>query len=64
MNNETKNTTMQVQELVQAALFAALIILMASVPFLGFIPLGFMRATTLHIPVILGAVLLLSLIHI
>ena len=58
MNNETKNTTMQVQELVQAALFAALIILMASVPFLGFIPLGFMRATTLHIPVILGAVLL------
>ena len=42
----------------QAALFAALIILMASVPFLGFIPLGFMRATTLHIPVILGAVLL------
>lgn len=58
MNNETKNTTMQVRELVQAALFAALIILMASVPFLGFIPLGFMRATTLHIPVILGSVLL------
>ena len=45
MNNETTNTTSQVKGLVQAALFAALIILMAMVPFLGYIPLGFTRAT-------------------
>ena len=44
--------------LVQAALFAALIILMAMVPFLGYIPLGFTRATIIHIPVILGALVL------
>ena len=55
MNNETTNTTSQVKGLVQAALFAALIILMAMVPFLGYIPLGFTRATIIHIPVILGA---------
>ena len=35
MNHETTNTTSQVRGLVQAALFAALIILMAMVPFLG-----------------------------
>lgn len=58
MNNETTNTTSQVRGLVQAALFAALIILMAMVPFLGYIPLGFTRATIIHIPVILGALVL------
>ena len=58
MNNETTNTTSQVKGLVQAALFAALIILMAMVPFLGYIPLGFTRATIIHIPVILGALVL------
>lgn len=40
------------------ALFSALIILMAFTPFLGYIPLGFTRATIIHIPVILGALLL------
>ena len=44
--------------LVQLALFSAIIIAMAMVPFLGYIPLGFMRATIIHIPVILGSVLL------
>lgn len=48
----------QVLGLVQAALFAALIIIMAFTPFLGYIPLGFTRATIIHIPVILGALLL------
>ena len=37
MNHETTNTTSQVRGLVQAALFAALIILMAMIPFLGYI---------------------------
>ena len=40
------------------ALFAAIIVVMANVPFLGYIPLGFMNATTVHIPVIIGACLL------
>ena len=40
----------------QVALFAALIVLMAFTPFLGYIPLGFTRATIIHIPVIIAAV--------
>mgnify|MGYP001851160178 FL=1 len=52
---KTKHSTLG---LVQVALFAALIILMAFTPFLGYIPLGFTRATIIHIPVILGSVLL------
>ncbi len=42
----------------QVALFSALIILMAFTPFLGYIPLGFTRATIIHIPVIIGALVL------
>ena len=41
----------------QVALFAALIVLMAFTPF-GYIPLGFTRATIIHIPVIIGSLLL------
>lgn len=48
----------QTLELVQVALFAALIIIMAFTPFIGYIPLGFTRATIIHIPVILGSILL------
>lgn len=48
----------QVLGLVQVALFAALIIIMAFTPFLGYIPLGFTRATIIHIPVIIGALIL------
>lgn len=44
--------------MVQAALFAALILIMAFTPFLGYIPLGFTRATIIHIPVIIGSILL------
>lgn len=44
--------------LVQTALFAALIIILAFTPFLGYIPLGFTRATIVHIPVIIGSILL------
>ena len=40
------------------AVIAAIIVIMAFVPFLGYIPLGFMNAATLHIPVIIGAILL------
>ncbi len=48
----------QTKQLVLTALFAAIIIIMASVPFLGYIPLGLMNATIIHIPVILGALFL------
>ncbi|NCB94362.1 MAG: ECF transporter S component [Clostridia bacterium] len=44
--------------MVQVALFAALIIIMAFTPFLGYIPLGFTRATIIHIPVIIGSLVL------
>lgn len=40
------------------ALFIAIELLLAIVPALGFIPLGIINATTLHIPVILAGVIL------
>lgn len=43
--------------LVKMALLTAIIIVLTVTP-LGFIPLGFMWATTIHIPVILGSILL------
>ncbi|MEG7530203.1 MAG: ECF transporter S component [Hungatella sp.] len=46
------------QKLVMNAAFTAIIIIMAFVPFLGYIPFGFMNATIIHIPVIIGAILL------
>lgn len=48
----------QTQKMVLTAAFAAIIIIMANVPFLGFIRLGVVSATTLHIPVIIGAILM------
>lgn len=62
MNNANVKTVSgersQTLGMVQVALFAALIILMAFTPFLGYIPLGFTRATIIHIPVIIGSLLL------
>lgn len=46
------------KKLVQTALFTAIIIAMAFIPYLGYIPLGFMNATIIHVPVILGALFL------
>jgi len=57
-NTSNVNTTSQTKALAQTALFTALIILMAFTPFLGYIPLGFTRATIIHIPVIIGALML------
>lgn len=54
-NSDRRSKTLR---LVQVALFAALIIIMAFTPFLGYIPLGFTRATIIHIPVIIGSILL------
>ena len=48
---------MDVRLMAQIALLAAIMIVMAFTP-LGYIPLPFMNATTIHIPVIVGACLL------
>lgn len=59
MNNKAKvDRKSQTLGLVQVALFAALVIILAFTPFLGYIPLGFTRATIIHIPVIIGSILL------
>lgn len=54
MNNISGKTV----SMVQLALFAAIIFILALVPGLGYIPLGFINATTVHIPVIIGSVLM------
>ena len=53
-----KNVSSKTVGMVQVALFAALIIIMSVTPMLGYIPLGFTRATIIHVPVILGSILL------
>ncbi len=53
MTKKTNSTT----ALVQLALFSAIIIILAFTP-IGYIPLGFIKATTIHIPVIIGSILL------
>lgn len=45
-------------EFTALAFFIAIEIVFTVVPFLGFIPLGFINATTLHIPVILAGILM------
>ena len=52
------NTTKATTKMVIAAVFGAIIIIMANVPFLGYIPLGVTRATIIHVPVIIGAIVL------
>ncbi|MGC6769872.1 ECF transporter S component [Enterococcus sp. LJL128] len=47
----TKNFTL-------TAMFLAILILLAAVPFLGFIPIGPINATTMHIPVIIASIVL------
>ena len=55
MSNQTRSTV----KLVQVSLLIAIMVVMAMVPFLGYIPLTpTIRATTIHIPVIIGAILL------
>lgn len=50
-NKKTKNLTL-------LALFIAIEVVMVMVPFLGFIPIGPLRATLLHVPVIIAAIVL------
>ncbi len=48
----------KVMDMSLAGIFTAIIIAMSVVPFLGYIPLGFMNATIIHVPVIVGAILM------
>ena len=48
----------QTRELVLVALFCAIILIMAFTPMIGYIPLGFTRATIIHIPVIIASIVL------
>lgn len=52
------NRRKQTSDLVLTAAFLAILILLSSVPFLGFIPIGPLNATTLHIPVIIASIVL------
>lgn len=58
MKNSIADNRQKTRSMVQTAIFGAIIIIMASIPFLGYIPLGFTRATIIHIPVILASLLL------
>lgn len=51
-----KTQKMDVRRMVQIALLGAIMLVLSFTP-LGYIPLPFMRATTMHIPVIVGACL-------
>ena len=51
-------STTKTKDMVTTAMFVAIILAMSFVPYLGYIPLGFMNATIIHIPVIIGAILL------
>ncbi len=55
---EAVKTKQRTQSMVVTAAFVALIMLLAFTPGLGYIPVGVVKATTVHIPVILGALLL------
>lgn len=54
MKNKVKRKN-DIKKLAQLALLTAIIFIMTFVPYLGYIPLGFMNATIIHIPVIIGA---------
>lgn len=54
MNRNYENKT---RNMVLAAVFVAIIVILAFTPF-GYIPLGFMNATIIQVPVIIGAILL------
>ncbi len=57
-NLNTNSTSSRTLGMVQLALFSGIIVVMAFTPFVGYIPLGFTRATIIHIPVIIGSLML------
>ena len=55
---QTTGSSVRTRHMVQTAIFGVIIVIMAFTPFLGYIPLGFTRATIIHIPVILASLLM------
>ena len=53
-----QKTDRKTLKMVQLALFAAIVLMLALIPNLGYIPLGVTRATIIHIPVIVGSIIL------
>lgn len=56
--NRRTSSMNETRRLVQMSIFTALIFLFAFTPGIGYIPLGFANITTIHLPVILGSLLL------
>lgn len=52
------NRSLKTRNMTLMAVIIAIMVIMTAIPFLGYIPLGFMNATIIHIPVIIGAILL------
>ena len=52
------NAKDKTKELTRLAIILAIQLILAFTPFIGYIPLGFTRATIVHIPVIIGALIL------
>ncbi len=53
-----KKVSEKTVSLVYLAVFSAIIVLLTVTPGIGYIPVGAIRATTVHIPVIVGSILL------
>ena len=47
----------KIKDMALISIFSALIIMLALVPGIGYIPVGPIRATTIHIPVIIGSII-------
>ncbi|HNZ50850.1 MAG TPA: ECF transporter S component [Bacilli bacterium] len=60
MNNLTKRTTRheEIRKMVLAAILIAIIVLMTFIPEIGYITIGLVPITIIHIPVIVGGILL------
>ena len=52
------NTSVKTRNLVLTAAIAAIIVMMAFVPYVGYINLVVIKATLIHVPVIIGSVVL------
>ena len=53
-----RDSYQKTKRMVIMAIFIAIIIIQTLVPILGFIPLGIMNATIIHVTVAIGAILL------
>lgn len=62
MKNEKRKNSSPASDktlgMVQVAVFTALVVILAFTPMIGYIPLGFTRATIIHIPVIIASLML------